>query len=147
VTRVAVNGSAEVDIDATPEQVLDAIAAVEDLPERSGSHSSAEVETRHDDGRPNRVRAKVSAAGMSDEEVTDYTWEEPGSVSWTLVSSSFQSKQNGTYTLTPSGGSTRVKLDLEVDVKVPLPGFILKRILKGALDTGTKGLKTYVESR
>lgn len=144
---MAVSGSSEIQIDATPEQVLDAIAAVEDLPERSGSHQSAEVETRHDDGRPNRVRAKVSAAGMNDEEVTDYTWDEPGSVSWTLVSSSFQSKQNGTYTLTPSGSGTLAKLDLEVDVKVPLPGFILKRILKGALDTGTKGLKKYVESR
>jgi ribosome-associated toxin RatA of RatAB toxin-antitoxin module len=142
-----VSGSSEIDIDATPEQVLDAIAAVEDLPERSGSHQSAEVESRHPGGRPSRVRAKVSAAGMSDEEVTDYTWDEPGSVSWTLVSSSFQSTQNGTYTLTPSGSGTQVKLDLEVDVKVPLPGFILKRILKGALDTGTKGLKKYVESR
>ncbi|TXL60830.1 SRPBCC family protein [Aeromicrobium terrae] len=144
---MAVSGSSDIDIDATPEQVLDAIAAVEDLPERSGSHQSAEVESRHPDGRPNRVRAKVSAAGMSDEEVTDYTWDEPGSVSWTLVSSSFQSKQNGAYTLTPSGSGTHVHLDLEVDVKVPLPGFILKRVLKGALDTGTKGLKKYVESR
>jgi ribosome-associated toxin RatA of RatAB toxin-antitoxin module len=144
---VAVSGSAEIDIDATPEQVLDAIAAVEDLPERSGSHQSAEVETRHDDGRPIRVRAKVSAAGMNDEEVTDYTWDEPGSVSWTLVSSSVQSRQDGTYTLTPSGSRTHVHLDLEIDVKVPLPGFILKRILKGALDTGTKGLKKYVEAR
>jgi ribosome-associated toxin RatA of RatAB toxin-antitoxin module len=142
-----VSGSAEVEIDATPEQVLDAIAAVEDLPERSGSHQSAEVESRHPDGRPSRVRAKVSAAGMSDEEVTDYTWDEPGTVSWTLVSSSFQSKQNGTYTLTPSGSGTHVTLDLEVDVKVPLPGFLLKRILKGALETGTKGLKKHVESR
>jgi uncharacterized protein YndB with AHSA1/START domain len=144
---MAVSGSTEFDVDASPEQVMDAVAAIEDLPKRSGSHQSAEVESRHADGRPNRVRAKVSAAGFNDEEVTDYAWDEPRSVTWTLVESSFQSEQVGTYTLTPTDTGTHVRLDLELDVKVPLPGFILKRVLKGALDTGSKGLKTYVESR
>ncbi|HWV25686.1 MAG TPA: SRPBCC family protein [Aeromicrobium sp.] len=144
---MAVKGSADIVIEASPEQVLDAVAAVEDLPRRSGSHQSAVVESRTPDGRPQRVRAKVSAVGMTDEEVTDYAWDEPSSVSWTLVESGFQAVQNGTYTLTPTGGGTKVRLDLEIDVKIPLPGLIQKRILKGALDTGTKGLKTYIESR
>ena len=144
---MAVSGSTEFDVHASPEQVMDAVAAIEDLPKRSGSHQSAEVESRHADGRPNRVRAKVSAAGFNDEEVTDYTWDEPRSVTWTLVESSFQSEQVGTYTVTPTGAGTHVRLDLELDVKVPLPGFILKRVLKGALDTGSKGFKKYVEGR
>jgi uncharacterized protein YndB with AHSA1/START domain len=144
---VAVSGSTEFDVDASPEQVMDAVAAIEDLPKRSNSHESAEVESRHADGRPDRVRAKVSAAGFNDEEVTDYTWDEPRSVTWTLVESSFQSEQVGTYTLTPTDSGTHVRLDLQLDVKVPLPGFILKRVLKGALDTGSKGFKKYVESR
>ena len=126
---------------------MDAVAAVEDLPTRSPSHKSAEVESRHADGRPNRVRAKVSAAGFSDEEVTDYSWDGLRLVTWTLAASSVQSKQIGTYTLTPTDDGTHIRLDLEIDVKVPMPGFILKRVLKGALDTGSKGFKKYVESR
>ncbi|MCW2751743.1 MAG: cyclase [Aeromicrobium sp.] len=144
---MAVSGSIEFDVDATPQQVMDAAATIEDLPERSGSHQSAEVLSRYDDGRPKRVRAKVSAAGLSDTEVTDFTWDGLRSVSWTLVESSVQSTQNGTYTLTPTDTGTHIRLDLEVGVKVPLPGFVLKRVLKGALDTGSRGLKKYVESR
>ena len=72
---MAVTGSTEFDVNATPEQVMDAVAAIEDLPQRSSAHQSAEVETRYDDGRPKRVRAKVSAAGLSDTEVTDYIWD------------------------------------------------------------------------
>jgi uncharacterized protein YndB with AHSA1/START domain len=144
---MAVSGSTEFDVDASPEQVMDAVAAVEELPKRSGSHQSAEVESRHEDGRPNRVRAEVSAAGFTDVEVTDYVWDEPRSVTWTLVESSMQSKQVGTYTLTPTDSGTRIRLDLEIDVKIPMPGFVLKRVLKGALDTGSKGFKKYVESR
>lgn len=70
---MAVSGSAEFDVDASPEDVLDAVAAIEDLPQRSGSHKSAVVESFHADGRPHRVRAEVSAAGFSDTGVTDYT--------------------------------------------------------------------------
>lgn len=143
---MAVSGSREIEIRATPEEILDAVATVEDLPKRSGSHQSAQVESRHPDGRPLRVRATVGAVGLNDEEVTDYTWDEPTSVTWTLVDSSFQSRQIGTYTLTPRGDSTTVRLDLEIDVKIKLPGIVLKRVLKSALDTGAQGLKAYVES-
>jgi len=144
---MAVSGSTEFDVDASPEQVMDDVAAIEDLPQRSGPHQSAEVETRHDDGRPKRVRAKVSAAGFKDEEVTDYTWDGLNSVSWTLAESSVQSKQVGTYTLTQTDSGTHIRLDLEIGVKVPMPGFVLKRVLKSALDTGSKDFKKYVESR
>ena len=144
---MAVSGSTEFDVDASPEEVMDAVAAVEDLPQRSPSHNAAEVESRHEDGRPKRVRAKVSAAGFSDEEVTDYSWDGLRSVTWTLAASSVQSKQIGTYTLTPTDSGTHIRLDLEIGVKVPMPGFLLKRVLKSALDTGSKGFKKYVESR
>jgi len=144
---MAVSGTTEFDVDATPEQVFDAVAAIEDLPQRSSAHKSATVESRHDDGRPQRVRAKVSAAGFTDEEVTDYTWDEPRSVTWTLVESSVQSKQVATYTLTPTAAGTHVRLDLEIGVKVPMPGFVLKRVLKSALDTGSTSFKAYVEGR
>ena len=116
---MAVSGSTEFDVDASPEQVMDAVAAVEDLPQRSPSHKSAAVECRHEDGRPNRVVAEVSAARFNDTEVTDYTWDEPRSVTWTLAESSVQSQQVGTYTLTPTDSGTHIKLDLEIGVKVP----------------------------
>jgi hypothetical protein len=73
-------------------------------------------------------------------------------VTWTLAESSVQSEQVGTYTLTPTDSGTHIRLahirlDLQIGVKVPMPGFILKRVLKSALDTGSKGFKKYVESR
>ena len=38
---MAVSGSTQFDVDASPEEVMDAVAAVEDLPQRSPSHKSA----------------------------------------------------------------------------------------------------------
>ena len=142
---MAVSGSTEFYVNASPGQVMDAVAAIEDLPQRSGPHQSAEIESTYDDGRPKRVRAKVSAAGFKDEEVTDYTWDGLNSVTWTLAESSVQSKQVGTYTLAPTDDGTHIKLELEIGVKVPMPGFVLKRVLQPALDTGSKDFKKYVE--
>ncbi len=144
---MSVSGTTEFDVNATPEQVMDAVAAIEELPQRSSAHQSAEVESRHGDGRPKRVRAKVSAAGFKDEEVTDYEWDGLDSVTWTLAESSVQSMQVATYTLTPTDSGTHIVLDLEIGVKIPMPGFVLKRVLKSALDSGSKDFKKYVESR
>ncbi|TSD96089.1 SRPBCC family protein [Skermania sp. ID1734] len=144
---MAVSGSKEFDVKATPAEVMAVVAAVEELPNRSKAHRSAEAETRYDDGRPKRVRAKVSTAGFSDEEVTDYTWDDDHKVTWTLVSSGVQSKQVGSYTLTPTDNGTHVLFELEIDVKVPMPGFLLKKVLGGALTSGSKDFAKYVENR
>ena len=62
----------------------------------------------------------------------------------TLESSKQQRAQEGNYTLTPEGDSTRVRFDLTVDLAVPVPGFLVKRGAKGLMDTATKGLRKRV---
>jgi hypothetical protein len=82
---------------------------------------------------------KVKAAGISDEQVVEYTWTDT-TVSWTLVSAGQLKAQEGKYTLRPEGAKTRLRFDLTADPSVPIPGFILKRALKGAMETATDGL-------
>jgi hypothetical protein len=61
-------------------------------------------------------------------------------VSWTLVTAGQQRSQDAKYTLTPEGKRTRVKFDITIDPLVPLPGFVLKRAVRGVIDTATDGL-------
>jgi hypothetical protein len=46
--------------------------------------------------------------------------------------------------LTPDGDKTKVAFKISVDPVVPLPGFVLKRAIKGTIDNGTKGLRDRV---
>lgn len=140
---MATRDTREVVIDATPEQILDVIADVEATPSWSPQYQQAEVLERFDDGRPKQVRMKVKAAGISDEQVLEYTWASD-KVSWTLVSASQLKAQNAGYTLTPEGDKTRVRFDMEIDLAVPLPGFVVKRALKGGMETATDGLRKQV---
>jgi ribosome-associated toxin RatA of RatAB toxin-antitoxin module len=140
---MAVNESREVVIDAAPEEILDVIADVESTPEWQSAQQSAEIVDTTDDARPHRVKMKVRSAGITDELVVEYTWADNGA-SWSLVSSKQLKKQDGKYTLTPEGDKTRVKFELTVDTSVPIPGFVLKRAIKGAVNDATDGLRKQV---
>lgn len=140
---MATKDSREVVIEATPEQILDVIADVEATPTWSPQYQKAEILDSYDNGRPKRVKMTVKAAGLTDEQVIEYTWAED-KVTWTLVSANQLKSQDAGYTLTPEGGKTRVKFDIAIDLSVPLPGFILKRTIKGGVETATEGLKKQV---
>jgi uncharacterized membrane protein len=140
---MAINETREIVIEASPEEILDVIGDLESLTEWSEPHQSVDVLEKDKDGRPLKVKMKVKAAGITDEQVVAYTWG-GNVVSWTLVSSGQQRSQAASYTLTPDGDKTKVKFELSVDPVVPLPGFVLKRAIKGTIDNGTKGLRNRV---
>ncbi|MEZ0350311.1 SRPBCC family protein [Mycobacterium sp. pR1184] len=140
---MAINETREVVIEASPEEILDVIADLDSVTEWSPPHQSVEVLERDADGRPTKVKMKVKAAGITDEQVIEYSWGD-NEVSWTLISSGQQRSQDASYKLTPKGDSTLVKFELSVDPVVPLPGFVLKRAIKGTVDTGTEGLRKRV---
>jgi hypothetical protein len=140
---MAIKESREIVIEASPEEILDVIADFEAMPEWSGPHQSAEVLETGDDGRPSQVKMKVKTAGITDEQVVAYTWS-GNQVSWTLVSSAQQKSQDGKYTLVPKGDNTLVKFEVSVDPNVPLPGFVLKRAVKGTMDYATQELRKRV---
>ncbi len=144
---MAVTGHSEIEIAATPAEVMAAIADVEALPSWSSTHKSVVVEERFDDGRPKRVRSTMTVMGINDEQVAEYTWNGDESVRWSLLESDQQKSQEGSYVLTPSGDGTKVVFDLAVETKIALPGFIVKKAQKSGVETATKGLKKFVEKR
>jgi len=140
---MAVTDSREVVIEASPEEILAVIADVKSAPTWSPQYQSAEVLDTYDDGRPRRVKMKIKAAGLTDEQEVEYTWTE-NTAGWTLIKAGQLKSQDASYTLTPQGDKTRVRFDLKVDPSVPIPGFLLKRTLKGAMETATDGLRKQV---
>ncbi|WP_313672968.1 SRPBCC family protein [Mycolicibacterium sp.] len=140
---MAATDSREVVIEATPEEILDVIADVEKAPDWSPQYQSAEVLSTYDDGRPKRVKMKIKAAGIIDEMEVEYSFTGT-TAGWTLIKSGQLKKQDATYTLTPAGDKTKVRFELTVDPSIPIPGFLLKRTLKGGLETATEGLRKQV---
>jgi uncharacterized membrane protein len=140
---VAITETREVVIDATPDEIMDVLFDLESLPEWSSVHRKIEILERDDDGHPSRSKQVVKLVGVSDEQELAYTVHDDG-VSWTLISAKQQRAQEGRYTLSPEGDSTRVRFDLTVDLLMPVPGFLVKKGAQSLLDTATKGLRDRV---
>jgi ribosome-associated toxin RatA of RatAB toxin-antitoxin module len=140
---MATSDSREVIVAATPEEILDVIADVEATPTWSPQYQKAEILESYPDGRPKKVKMSIKSVGIADDLVVEYTWTD-SSASWTLLSATALKSQRGKYTLTPDGSNTKVRFDLEVDLVIPLPGFLLKRATKGAMETATDGLRKQV---
>jgi Polyketide cyclase / dehydrase and lipid transport len=137
---MAITDSREVVIEATPDEIMDVLLDLESLTEWSSFHKGVEILECDDKGRPSKSRQVVKIVGVADEQVLDYSVYDDG-VGWTLVSSKQQRAQEGRYTLTPEGDSTRVRFELMVDLTVPVPGFLVKRGAKGLMDTASQGLR------
>lgn len=143
---MAVSAKTEFDIAAPLSVVMDVLMDVESLPEWSGPHKAAQIVTTHDDGTPDEVSMTVNAAGINDDQSVNYTWTDT-TCAWTLIKSTTLSEQQGKYTLTDKGESTHVEFELQVDLKIKLPGLIVKRGQKVAVDTARKGLTAEAERR
>jgi hypothetical protein len=139
--------NAKIDVVATPVEILAVIADVSAYPQWSAVHKWTAIDSRFQDGRPRRATMGVSAAGLIDTQVVDYVWTANG-VSWSLVKPTRQQKdQRGSYSITEASDVSHVRCELTIDPAVPLPGILVRQIMKKAIRAGTDGLKQRVESR
>ena len=138
--------SAEIDVHATPAAILDVIADLASYPQWSPVHRQATIDTTTPDGRPKRATMAVAAAGLTDQQTLDYQWSADG-VSWSLVKSGMQRRQEGSYSISRSSrGWSHVRYHLSIDPLVPLPGILVRAAMRKAVAAAMDGLKQRVES-
>lgn len=135
----------EVDVQATPAQVLSVLADLPSYPRWSAVHKRVRVDEMGRDGRPRRATMTVTAAGLADEQVLDYKWTRSG-MSWSLVKAGQQRDQHGTYVISKRGGVAHVTYDLDIRPAIPMPGFVVRQVMKKAVAAATEGLRERVES-
>ncbi|WP_431678169.1 SRPBCC family protein [Kitasatospora sp. KL5] len=133
-------------IDATPAEVMAAIADFAAYPEWTGEVKEIEVLSTTAEGRGAEVRLVLDAGAIRDEHVLAYTWEGDREVSWTLVKSQMLRALDGSYSLAAvKSGGTEVTYQLAVDVKIPMLGMIKRKAEKVIIDRALAGLKKRVE--
>ena len=76
----------------------------------------------------------------------DYTWDGDRRVDWVMSEGKSQKSQMGSYELTGSGEKTKITYDLSVEIAIPVPGLIRRRIHAKVVDTALKDLKKRAEA-
>lgn len=137
--------SDETVVNASPETVWGVITDLEAYPEWADGVEEVEVLESDEEGRPVSARFVVDARIMTVRYTLAYTYEEWAMI-WRLSEADQLSQLDGEYRITPDGDASRVRYMLDVDVGMPMPGFVKRRAAKQILDTGLRGLKRRAEA-
>ena len=126
---MADSASETITIQAPADRVWAVAANIDAYPSWVHDVKDVNVRSVDDQGRPTEVEFRASALGRSTHYVLRYDYTNaPNQLSWTMVSGDIQRSIDGSYTLNSLGESvTEVRYDLEIDLAVPLPGFVKRR--------------------
>lgn len=137
-------------ISAPPERCYEIAADVERYPEWARDVKDATVVSRDEQGRPVDVAFRTAAMGRSTTYTLHYDHSgAPHRLAWVLTEGDITRKLDGVYRFEPvpaDPGVTDVHYTLEVDLVVPLPGFVKRRAEGKILRTALPDLKARIES-
>ena len=113
------------------------------------AHDIKDVNIRatDDEGRPLEVEFRASALGRSTHYTLKYDYTNaPNEMGWTMLSGDIQRSIDGVWRFEPDGEDrTHVRYDLQIDLAIPLPGFVKRRAEVRILNT-VRELKVRAEA-
>ncbi len=135
-------------VSATPERCFEVSADIGAYPQWASDIKEVTIEERDDQGRPQLVAFRAAAFGRSTSYTLAYDFSEaPQVLAWVQTRGDITSKLDGRYVFASNGdGGTEVTYHLEVEMKVPLPGFIKMRAQSRIMSIALRELKARVES-
>lgn len=138
--------SDDITVAASIDTVWNVITDVETYPEWTDGVEETQILATNDEGYPHQAHFRVDAKVSEVSYTIQYRYEDYD-VSWHLVEGELLSKLDGSYELSEDGDGTHVRYSLEVDVDLPVPGFMKKRAARTILEQGLSGLKARAESQ
>ncbi len=132
---------------ASPQRVFDIVTDFDSYPLWAADLKEVVVEARDSEGRAVRVRFRAAAFGRSTTYTLAYNYDDaPSRLSWVQAQGDITARVDGTYEFTPVEGGTEVAYHLEVDLKMPLPGFIKQRAAARIVGTALRHLRAHAEA-
>ena len=135
-------------VTATPERCFAVSSDIGAYPQWAADIKEVTVHDRDEEGRPQLVTFRAAAFGRSTSYTLAYDYSQaPTVLSWVQTRGDITSKLDGQYVFEPSSsGGTEVTYHLEVEMKVPLPGFIKMRAQSRIMAIALRELRARVES-
>lgn len=134
-------------VSSPPERCFAVVADIERYPEWAADIKEVNVHERDEGGRPTLVSFRAAAFGRSTSYTLAYDYgEAPRVLAWRLTKGDITTRLDGRYVFEPAeGGGTEVTYLLEVELRVPIPGFIKMRAQSRIMATALRDLKVRVE--
>ena len=108
------------------------------------------VESTDAEDRGSEVTFRAAAMGRSTSYTLRYRYDDqPTTIAWELVRGDIMRRLDGSYVLEPVDGTgerTVVTYHLDVELIIPLPGFVKRRAESKIIHTALRELRAHVEA-
>ena len=145
---MAEEATERITVSATPERCFEVADDIERYPEWASAIKAVTVHERDEQGRPLLASFRAASYGRSTTYTLAYDHREaPRVLAWRLTKGDITTRLDGRYEFVPTAdGGTEVLYHLEVEFRVPIPGFIKMRAQSRILATALRELRARVES-
>jgi ribosome-associated toxin RatA of RatAB toxin-antitoxin module len=143
---VAEHATEHTTVAASPERCYAVVTDIERYPQWAADIKQVTVDERDDQGRPAVCSFRAAAFGRSTSYTLAYDYSgAPRVLAWRLVRGDITTKLDGSYVFEPAGSGTEVTYHLDVELRVPIPGFIKMRAASRVISTALRELKARAE--
>ena len=127
--------SKTVEVDAPAEKIMSIVSDFEAYPQWNPEIKGCWVLARYDDGRPSQTRLDVEIQGQSGVFINAVYYPAENQVYTVLQQGDHFTKQEQRFSMVPLGPtSTLLQVDLDVEVKLPIPAMMVKKLAGDTLD-------------
>jgi ribosome-associated toxin RatA of RatAB toxin-antitoxin module len=145
---VADQATERITVSGGPEQCYAVACDIERYPDWVAEIKEVTVDERDEEGRPSLVSFRVAAFGRSTSYTLSYDYSQaPKVLAWKLTKGDITTRLDGSYQFEAAGeDQTEVTYHLEVEFRVPIPGFVKMRAQGRIMANALRELKARVES-
>lgn len=137
--------SKTVEVNADAKSILSIVADFEKFPEWNDEVKAVYILHRYDDGRPSQLRVDTVISDHEATYIQAVYYPSPVQIQTVMQQGELFTKQNQLFSVVEMGPSSLLTVDLDVEVSLPVPSVMVKKMINDALDHLAGNLKTRAE--
>jgi ribosome-associated toxin RatA of RatAB toxin-antitoxin module len=137
--------SKTVEVEASAESIMAIVADFEAYPQWNEEVKGCWILARYDDGRPSQLRIDTSVQGMDGTYIQAVYYPGENQIQTVMQQGDLFSKQEQRFAVVAMGPTSLLTVDLDVEVSMPVPALMVKKVVNDALEHLAGNLKKRAE--
>ncbi|AQT78124.1 cyclase [Mycolicibacterium litorale] len=137
--------SKTVEVNADAKSILDIVADFEAYPEWNDEVKAVYILARYDDGRPSQLRLDMEIQGQAGTFIQAVYYPGAGQIQTVLQQGEVFTKQDQLFSVVEMGPSSLLTVDLDVEISLPVPAMMVKKLVNDVLEHLADNLKMRAE--
>ncbi|MDP9165733.1 MAG: SRPBCC family protein [Actinomycetota bacterium] len=138
--------SKTVEVEASADAIMAIVADFESYPQWNEEIKGCWILARYDDERPSQLRLDTSVQGMDGTYIQAVYYPGENQIQTVMQQGDLFSKQEQLFSVVAMGPISLLTVDLNVEISVPVPAMMVKKVVNDALDHLADNLKKRAET-